>query len=46
MNRYQLLVFITFVFFSCSSTSKAIYINVLVEDGYFPIVINAQNSRA
>ncbi|BED88366.1 hypothetical protein PspMM1_08340 [Pseudoalteromonas sp. MM1] len=45
MNRYQLLVFITFVFFSSSSTSKAIDINVLVEDGYFPIVINAEKQQ-
>jgi len=45
MNCYKFFLFIVFVLFSNSSLSKAIDVNVLVEDGYFPIIINAEKQQ-
>jgi len=40
-----LLVFIFLMLFSTNSFSQKIDINILVEDGYFPIIINAENNQ-
>tara|TARA_B110000211_G_scaffold46665_1_gene50014 strand:+ start:752 stop:883 length:132 start_codon:yes stop_codon:yes gene_type:complete len=42
MKAYQLFLLFLLALFTQPSLSKAIDINILVEDGYFPIVIDAQ----
>jgi len=45
-NHYlSLLILIFSILFSSQSLSKKIDINVLVEDGYFPMIINAENRQ-
>ncbi|MCJ8321909.1 MAG: ABC transporter substrate-binding protein [Colwellia sp.] len=45
-NQFQpLLILIFCILFSTQCLSKNININVLVEDGYFPMIINAENRQ-
>lgn len=45
-NYYKLvLILVFFTLFSTQSLSKKIDINILVEDGYFPIIINAEHQQ-
>ncbi|WP_225913204.1 hypothetical protein [Pseudoalteromonas arctica] len=45
MKRHQLFLLFVLLTFTKPSLSKTVDIDVLVEDGYFPIIINAQKNR-
>ncbi|NMP78379.1 ABC transporter substrate-binding protein [Pseudoalteromonas arctica] len=45
MKRHQLFLLFVLLTFTKPSLSKTVDIDVLVEDGYFPIIINAQKKQ-
>ena len=45
MRPHQLFLLFVLLIFTKPSLSKAVDIDVLVEDGYFPIIINAQKKQ-
>ncbi|MBH0027845.1 ABC transporter substrate-binding protein [Pseudoalteromonas sp. SWN29] len=45
MKAYQLFLLFVLTLFTQPSLSKTVNINILVEDGYFPIIIDAQKQQ-